>query len=97
MSELLNDTVIKDFVDSYSLLSDSHEVFHTAQEGMEERLPQYVRRIRTMAHNTTQQGLADAVGVDHSYISKIESGATTASMVFLDRLAEFVITWGEDA
>lgn len=38
------------------------------------KIGEKIRELR-IANDTTQRGLADALGVDHTYISKIENGA----------------------
>ena len=52
-------------------------------------LPRYVRAIRAAYGQMTQADLAEALEVDHTYISKIEGGKTP-SFEFMERLAFFV-------
>lgn len=95
MPELLNDDTIRDFLFDYARLKYSQEGHQEAQDVMIERLPVYMRRFRTLAQRMTQEDLANALNVDHSYISKIENGHMKPGSAFLDDLVKFVHAWDE--
>ena len=95
MPELLNDDTIRDFLFDYAQLKRSQTFYKEAQDTMTQRLPIYIRRFRTLAHRMTQEGLANALGVDHSYISKIENSHMKPSSDFLDDLVKFMHSWDE--
>ena len=95
MPELLNDDIIKDFLADYARLKHFQESHQIAQDVVVQRLPVYMRRFRTLAQRMTQEDLANALNVDHSYISKIENGHMKPGSAFLDDLVKFVHAWDE--
>ena len=97
MSELLEDATIRDFLFDYARLKSTKFEYQEAQDIINLRLPVYMRRFRTLAHRMTQSGLANALEVDHSYISKIENGHMKPSNEFLLNFESFIRTRSEDA
>lgn len=96
MSELLNDLTIKDFLFDYSRLKKHRNEYTEDKIEMALRLPLYVKKFRALAHRMTQEQLASALDVNHTYISKIEHGRENPSSEFLDKFAEFIHSWSNN-
>ena len=97
MSELLEDATIRDFLFDYSRLKRTKFEYQEALDIINQRLPIYMRRFRSLAHRMTQIELANALEVDHSYISKIENGHMKPSNEFLLNFEKYIRVWNEDA
>lgn len=96
MPEILKDQIIRDFLFDYSRYKKLRNVYEDAQVVMDKRIPIYIARFRQLAHRMTQAQLANALGVSHTYISKIENGRETPSPEFMDKFAKFIHLWGEN-
>ena len=97
MSELLEDATIRDFLFDYSRLTRTKFEYQEALDAMYLRLPIFMRRFRLLAHRMTQEELANALEVDHSYISKIENSHMKPSNEFLLKFEKYIRSWGKDA
>jgi DNA-binding XRE family transcriptional regulator len=93
MSKILEDETIRDFFSDFHDFRIIRSDYVDAHGLMSARLPAYVKRFRNLAHRMTQAELASALGVDHSYISKIENGHEIASAEFLDKFAKCIALW----
>lgn len=97
MAYITNDETIRSFLFDYSRLAEYQLYYQEAQDTINRRLPAYMRRFRKLANSMTQAQLAEALEVDHSYISKLENGREVASKEFLEKFNAFVKKWGQDA
>lgn len=69
---------------------------HDARNHLFGRLPEYMRYIRQQAQRMTQEKFAEELGVDPSYISKLENGHMQPGDDFLDKLHRFVSKLTQD-
>ena len=83
------DPLIKEFAFAYSTAAQAADNNRKARELLFDNLPKYMKQIRRMSNRMTQRQLAEALGVDHSYISKIENGHLRPGMGFVADLYEY--------
>ena len=96
MNDITENPLISDFIFAYTRADDATQDLDDAQNALFGYLPAYMKEIRKEARRMTQAQLADRLGVDHSYISKIENGHLKPSLEFVLKLFLFLDTWDKE-
>jgi DNA-binding XRE family transcriptional regulator len=91
MTSLDDNPLISDFIFAYIGASDADDDAQRAKEKLFTMLPGYMKEIRRASNRMTQEQLAEKLEVDHSYISKIESGRLQPSLNFVLKLFNYVV------
>lgn len=97
MASLMQDSLIKEFFTIYDIVVLYEKQSRPYQERLFAQLPACMKQVRELSHRMTQEELAEALKVDHSYISKIENGHITPSLGFLKKLHDYVLEMEESA
>ncbi len=78
-----------EFLTKYQDAEEARIKWDAREEDLRENLPRYLIAIRKYLH-LKQEELAEILGVDASYISKIENGHTDPTFNWIERLGEYV-------
>lgn len=88
---LIDNPLISDFIIAYTRADQDAQDARDSKEAMFSMLPGYLIEIRQANERMTQAQLAEALGVDHSSISKIENKQLRPSLDFALKLYKFVL------